>query len=136
MKDIDDVDYLMGDFLKPLISWLQADPDNIHHLPEDEVDFLRKALKDAEPPRETPQVYIVTVLAESDMMMGYRTRFIRAKNEDEAIGCALRSFDRDDSSKRYHTPAALHINRNTMAQIGVRADLSFMEVPDDATQDS
>lgn len=119
-----------------LIWWLQEDPDNIHHLPKNEVDFLRKALKDAEPPGETPQVYVVTVLAESDLRIGYRSRFIRATSEDEAIGHAIRILDRDAPGSTYHTPAALHINHRTMAQIGVGIELSFKEVSDDDTQDS
>lgn len=59
--------------------------------------------------------FVVTVCAEKGNQVGYRVGFVWAATEDEAVGRWMRYATADNPGWTISTPAALHINEETLA---------------------
>lgn len=83
--------------------------------------LVGRILEQLEPTEPQPDLraYAVAAIAEKPGRIGYRMRFVSARNEDEAIGLALRTFAEGEPDHHFACPAALEVTADRLARLGV-----------------
>jgi hypothetical protein len=76
------------------------------------------------------RAFVITAIAQSYGMVGYRTIFVRGMSEHEAIGYGLDVLQRKEPAKSFSEASALEISPDKMADLGVvMQPLTLAETP-------
>ena len=65
------------------------------------------------------KAYSITAISETPGKIGYRTRFISGRSEEEAIGKGMAAFSEHEPEATISNPAALEVTAERLSGIGV-----------------
>ncbi|AXQ93165.1 hypothetical protein LV780_04670 [Cereibacter azotoformans] len=66
-----------------------------------------------------PKAFVVCVVAEKLPRIGYRMQIVSARNQDEAVGFALRAFEKKEPEWQFSAPSATEVTHAALSNLGV-----------------